>query len=364
MLDEIFYILSFIFLIIGIVIAVLVAKKAKSNIEKSGDGQLVPFSTTIGVDGKSKPLIGVDGKPLIKCPAGKKVNIVSAISQVIDPYGQCDPATVSTTIKNVCGLGKYKRTDPINQNIFKGPVPYNTYSSDNVCLVDGDCGSDNFRCLDSVDENGKPKIGTNNQVIKTCQLRTYSAQEIQKASEGGKNYDGVCKSSKLMCYDSSSNEECSGKTMYGVCIDKNLCFGFENEGPVGSDGKPTWGGDGTNKACTDPAGRCSVRDVSAVIASQCDGQGSCIPTTLGPLPCSYTPITSVNDKEGCGNIANGGLSGRNKSKFCSLPFAYGFDSTDPSMQKVLSDLKGNSFNTTGNAAVTLGYKTHGLYTCI
>lgn len=307
-------IIAMILLLIAVVaIGVLTYMRTNGNIIMASQQKFFPFRAAF--DPQTGQLAGtgfstVSGEPQITCPAGSSINIVGAFYDVFDPYGEttqgaCPGPTcgVNTALLSVC-----------NPNVSNGVS----------CTTDSDCNGG----LDP------------------------SMQDAYVCGAGNK------------CYLNTNATHCplainGGTPKFGMCIDPAVC-GYDISGFSVTDiplPNPTY-----NNA----ANRCAARDISALVAAQCDGLMTCpnLSTSgLGDYPCpgigappTNGVINGFNPETGQPNwIGNT----RTDTGYNGLPYIPGYPGGPPGTP---------NNNTSGLSSVpqnaNLGYVIHGVYTCV
>jgi hypothetical protein len=357
-------VLLFIGVLIFTTISVLTTRK---NYSSSFHSRMIPFSATVGSDGRQNNFttVNTQGETVnqLSCPVGYKINVIGAMSQVVDPYGEClgaGPGSrgMTNVLKTTCGVN--------GTNTIPTPVGTDGWK----CSSDSDCGADDSG-------NGLFECNSNGQ----CQLKSFNVSSGQYCDlSSDPHCDGLCSEMQgafpgvYACIDTATGGPCSSSTTAGVCIEKNICYGITYNGqdsktPTGEymTGLPFGLNGSGNPVCVpgsqelSPASRCVVRDVSAYVAKNCDGQETCSLTTAdcGPYPCDLAPPSGgcqfgLTSAEGSGaqdftyeRAAGGG--------FCSLPVAYGYGGGPPLGESEFSNAQAN---------VSMGYQIHGLYTCV
>lgn len=284
---------------------------------------LIPFSQKLDPNNTSylTEVKDGNGNNQLSCPAGTSINIVGAIYEVMDSYGQCSPSP-SDAITASCIPGVYSNVscDPSKNNPGTGGPDT---GSNPGCPSGWTCGS------------------TSNGGM--CTLRIFNSQ-ADAAS--------VCPGPNIVSTQDGNSLPSHPNAKYWACTDDNICDANRTQT------------NGQNPVCNSQTGkgRCAVRDVSAYVAAQCEGKQSCDLdfTQLGPSPCAVNlPLPPAKGGKGC-NItidASGKVLINNiTDEYCDLPFSYGFPGGVPSSA-------GNN-GTPSPANFNLGYVVHGLFSCV
>jgi hypothetical protein len=252
--------------------------------------QLIPFT---------QKLTQTNGSPTpnlqLSCPVGKKINIVGAYYQVIDPFNECTSKPL-TAIQAACNP---------SQEFGK-------------CSSSGDCLDQAYECDTT---KGMCVLKTN---LTDCSSTTIP-------------YPPYTQSPTYQFIPVNGNQ--------GYCQDVLVCY----SGTQGSSGSFN----GQNSSCQS----CAVRDASAYIADQCDGQATCSldMSNFGPSPCGIPPSTTA--VSGPEDVLTERQAG---DPYYQLPFTYGSNGL-PAIPN--SDLGGQS-PSIGPTSVNIGYYVHGIYTCV
>lgn len=290
-----------------IVLNVITTNKSKNMSQKS---RLYTFSSKFDpATGEATPFVNLNGEPQIQCPAGTKINIVGAMYNVFDPYGECTGSSPSDA---------------------SGVSPELAY----LCV---------------------PGI----QSKHTCQ----NAGDCPNSREGDPNSQFSCVQNHCELKPSAPNTPClkgfSQTTINGnvYCIDADICGANIDKASQRGTGVP-------NPYCSpsNTVSKCAIRDASATVASLCDGKSDCKNLSIKDLdahiPCPGIP--AVDKKCISGYTSNGKPiwdvnSEGKRAGYCGLPYIPGYSGGVP---------QGSSSDKPDPANTNLGYTVHGIYTCI
>jgi hypothetical protein len=312
---------------------------AYHNKKKSDASMLYPFSATVGPDGQATSFSTINPNTgatvnQITCPTGTSVNIIGAISQVSDPFGMClagpgqtNPQLQGSALASTCGLtGTNTIPTPVQTSIACSP---SSTCPPGMNCVGGRCQLQVFDC------NGKGS--------KLCSTNSVCSQYNASGS--------------YQCVDVETGGVCTQDTSKGMCIETNICFSssYSGQPPLVLDSN-VMNPNGNWMCAPGGGGLCAVRDISAYVAAQCDGQQTCNPSieSLGPYPCALTPIDCNFNLSTPEDYSSGRVASNNG--YCALPFAYG---NGPNVA-----IGGTTLPNSVTPTATLGYTYHGIYTCV
>lgn len=282
----------------------------------------------VGMVGGESPNV-----PQIQCPAGYKINIVAAYTDVVDPYGECSN-TASSLLQMTCGSNSDPSSAP-------------SCSSSDDCGVGMECYGQRCQPL-TCTTHGDCSPASAGNTINAC----------------GKNFGMSC-SSDSQCGDASDQNPGQLKCVGGTCVvdpgrgSCMACVASNGVTPVNGSGSGTCSfmpmcqgvTKGLNSTCSPIVSdqyKCRPRDASAYLSAHCDGLQQCLGTPsdiwspndvgnpFGPLPCNIPVSSSAS------------------SKYSSLPIIPGWGGGAPS----------NSSGSSDPATFNQGYYIHGIYTCI
>lgn len=317
------------------------AKQQQSNILVPFSGYLAPSSKHWSVN-KSKNNVGtganpedglylvgmVGGKgvttPQIQCPIGSKINVVGAMVEVIDPYGECGATSKNPTLQATCGNIANTSSMPACTDGGNDCGPGMTCFSGRCrpisnCKIHNDCTSAGDTTIQACPSEWGDSCSD------ACPSGLVCVNSVCKLDPGA----GAC----MACTDGSGNPAPSGGT--GVCASMPTCVGVK---------------DGLNLTCEsrNTQNNCRPRDASAWLAGYCDGKGVCLGSpddkwhpnqpggAFGPLPCQISANSSDNN-------------------YLSLPIITGWGGGAPN----------NSESSIAEPATfRQGYYVHGIYTCV
>ncbi|MDX1471860.1 MAG: hypothetical protein R3213_10215 [Flavobacteriaceae bacterium] len=284
-------------------------------------------------------LVGMKGgetslSPQIQCPAGYKINIVGAFVDIVDPHGECSN-TSNSTLRLTCGDSS-DRTSAATCNSVddcaEGMSCIGGRCVPQQCSVNSDCGGSTAKRTANV---CAVDFGKDCSVDADCDSPDGSLKCVSKPSGNGKYCavdPGV--TSCLACIDPKTGLPPAGNNP-GFCAAMPVCMGVEN---------------GFNVTCSPSKGdryKCRPRDASAYLAAHCDGKQTCLGNpsdkwdpnlqegVFGPLPCQI-PAVSGN------------------TPYATLPAITGWGGGTPN----------DGAKAPEPVTFSLGYKVHGIYTCI
>lgn len=298
--------LLIILLLIGVTgLFVFFGYTTNKNISQSSTAQIYSFAgkidpTTTLISSYDTPLVGQNSQGQtvnqITCPAGTTINIIGAIADIYDPFGECT-INPSPQLRATC--------DP---SVSAG-----------TCSSNSDCYDNTWYC------------NTSGQ----CQLKSNLAPAPNQLAPA----DGCV-------WGATGNPD-----YQNACIDPNICLG------VGLTSTPP----GSNYYCN-PANHtnaCAARDASAYIAAKCNGQTTCNVSIadFGPTPCNIGLGGSNLDPTMVTYGEDYTTQRANNEPYLGLPLTYGWNG-----QSYPTDSSNNG--TANTPTVNLGYKVHGIYSCI
>lgn len=302
---------------IGIFIYLLVSQSSQ-NQKKDISKNLLPFSVTYNSfnpsDQSSKPksVVNSSGNPQIRCPPGYKVNIVGAFSQVVDPYGECT-GSASQALRSTCG-------DTTDQTSGVSCQSNSDCNGGMTCGGNGVC----IPAVCTVSSSGVPSLtNANTGNIKMCPVQpglTCSS-------------DSDCGGNPMQCVQG----QCQVNPILGTCT---ACSGVNGGNAANFPLCANLDSNYQNTVCSaSGSSNCRFRDISAYLATECDGKTECnvtwdlsSPKYFGPLPCNL-------------NMSS--------PDFPDLPIIPGWGGGTPSQ---------GTKNSPAN--FTQGYYVHGIYTCV
>lgn len=118
------------FIVIGLFVGTFVIQNKTQPLVESS--KLYPFGQIQSSYSSTPSLIRADGSSQLQCPAGSVINIVGAVWQVYDPYGECTESPTAQFKKACQGIPNNPVCDNISSTMFTnnicGPLSTSTYN--------------------------------------------------------------------------------------------------------------------------------------------------------------------------------------------------------------------------------------------